>query len=92
MFSSIKYLRFAEETSENFQQAGMQKERSSDLSIGISRALDSLYNDFVRLATQDRKIFGELFPDIVKELYFYAQATNQNTSVFTDYKYSRIAA
>ena len=85
-------MRFAEETSENFQQAGMQKERSSDLSIGISRALDSLYNDFVRLATQDRKIFGELFPDIVKELYFYAKATNQNTSVFTEHEYSEVAA
>jgi hypothetical protein len=92
MFSNIKYLRFAEETSENLQKAGMEKEKSSDLSIGISRALDSLYNDFVRLATQDRKIFGELFPDIVKELYFYAKATNQNTSVFTEHEYSEVAA
>ena len=58
----------------------------------VARALDSLYNDFVRLTTQDRKIFAEQHPDLVKELYFYAKSTNQNTSVFTEHEYSEVAA
>tara|TARA_R110000751_G_scaffold161038_1_gene266693 strand:- start:94 stop:372 length:279 start_codon:yes stop_codon:yes gene_type:complete len=86
------YLSYAKTLQENYETGGMPTNMAETFSISTARDLDSLYNDFVRLAWRNRKIFSEQHPDLVKELHFYAQATNQNTSVFTDYKYSRIAA
>tara|TARA_R110001606_G_scaffold352394_1_gene502792 strand:+ start:347 stop:625 length:279 start_codon:yes stop_codon:yes gene_type:complete len=86
------YLRYAKILQENYETGGMHTIMAENLSISTSRDLDSLYNYFVRLSWRDRKIFVEQHPDIVKELYFYAKSTNQNTSVFTEHEYSEVAA
>tara|TARA_R100000963_G_C4540272_1_gene37711 strand:+ start:54 stop:332 length:279 start_codon:yes stop_codon:yes gene_type:complete len=85
------YLRYAKILQENYEIGGMHTNMAENLSINTARDLDSSYNYFVRLSWWDRKIFVEQHPDLVKELYFYAKATNQNTSVFTEQEYSKVA-